>query len=431
MTSTNKYVYRVGPGEGVRRHWAGGQTTVSGGRHARQGFYYYAFKGWPITTLAPSFSADLTSDIAVAESELQRLNNSPPGTQLLEAVARQLLRAEAVASSRIEGLILSHKKLAEAAFDPEDTSVNARTVLGNVHAMEEAIKLATSRHRVTVEDIRAIHRRLFEGSREVRAGAVRTSQSWIGTGENPWGARFIPVPEEDVAALLEDLCVFLERDDLPAVVQAALAHAQFETIHPFEDGNGRVGRALIHLVLRRRGVAPHYVPPISLVLASNYAAYESGLTTYRERRYEDWAGVFSRAVTIACRGAEELAGRIERLKNSWRESAKAPRRGSAADRLIDVLPVHPVVDVRSVQNILQASDEAARLGIERLQAAGVLEEITKLKRGRAWECVGLFALLDQFERKLAENDSGGQQRPAPRPTKTSAERDATRARGAP
>ena len=430
-STKNRFVYQVGPGAGVRRHWAGGQTSVAGGRHARQGFFYYAFKGWPIASLAPSFSAEVTYDIAEAESELQRLNNSPPRTQLLEAVARQLLRTEALASSRIEGLILSHKKLAEAAFDPEDTTENARLVLGNIRAMERAITIATSRDRLGVDDIRAIHRRLFQGSREVHGGSVRTSQSWIGTGDNPWGARFIPVPEGDVPRLLEDLCEFVERDDLPPVVQAALAHAQFESIHPFEDGNGRVGRALVHLILRRRGVAPRYVPPISLVLASNYAAYERGLTTYREQRYEDWSGVFARATTIACRGAEELSGRIEELTKRWRGSAGSPRAGSVADGLIDALPAHPVVDLGSVQEILSVSSEAARLGIQRLETAGVLQEKTKRKRNRAWECVGLFALLDQFDRQLVTDERGRAQRAAPRPTKTSARRDTTVRRPAP
>src|SRR6266545_2446849 len=136
-------VYRVGPGDGVRRFWAPGQPSLSGGRLARQGFWYYAFRGRPVKTLDPSFSGEIAQDIANAESEIHRLNHAPPRTQLLEAVARQLLRTEAVASSRIEGLELSHRKLAEAAFDPEDRSENARTVLGNVRALEEAIDRAT------------------------------------------------------------------------------------------------------------------------------------------------------------------------------------------------------------------------------------------------------------------------------------------------
>ncbi len=411
--------YRVGPGDGIRRYWEGGQPSISGGRLAREGFFYYAFKGWPIAALEPPFPAALVQDIAGAESKLRHLNTDPPRTQLLEAGARQLLRAEAVASSRIEGLELSHRKLAEGVFDPEAATSNARSVLGNVRAMEEAIRLAGPRRELSVDDIRAIHRRLFEGTRDARLGAaVRTRQNWIGGRDNPWGARFIPVPEDDVPALLEDLCRFLAREDLPALAQAAIMHAQFETIHPFTDGNGRVGRSLIHLVLRRRGLAPHYVPPISLVLAANYSEYERGLTAYRDGRTEEWCGIFARAVAIACDGAEALAGRIETLQERWRTQAGSPRAGSAADNLIAVLPVHPVLDLRSAQSVLGISDEAARLGIERLERAGVIREITKRKRGRAWECVGLFALLDQFERTLAT--SAGSNRPArrsPRPTK--------------
>ncbi len=403
--------YRVGPGDGIRRHWPGG-LTLSGGRRGREGFYYYAFKGWPIAELSPTFSAEITQDIAAAESELRHLNNDPPKTQLLEALARQLLRAEAVASSRVEGLELSHRTLAQAAFDPEDTTVNARTVLGNVRALEESIRLASSGRDITVDSIRAIHRRLFEGTRQSEiAGVLRTHQNWIGGRDTPWGSAFIPVPESGVPELIDDLCRFIARDDLPPVAQAAIAHAQFETIHPFDDGNGRVGRALIHVILRRRKVAPHYVPPISLVLAANYAEYERGLIAHRGRDVEEWTGIFARAVRIACIAASGLAKRIDGLKTRWRAAADTPRAGSAADKLIDILPVHPVIDLRTSEEILGISDEAIRLGIDRLERSGVVREMTSRKRGRAWESVGLFAVLDEFDRKLA-----GPTRPAPRQT---------------
>lgn len=402
MARRTKRIYRAVPGAGVRRIWAGGHPSLSGGRVAREGFVYYAFDGWHIRDLARSFSAELAQELTEAENAVRRLNDDPPRTQLLEAVARQLLRSEAIASSRIEGFELSHRKLAEAAFDPEDTSVNARTVLGNVRAMDEAIRFASQLRDLTVTEIRTIHRRLFEGTRDERIGGiVRDRQNWIGGRDNPWGARFIPVPEDQVSGLLEDLCRFAARDDLSAVAQAAIIHAQFETIHPFLDGNGRVGRCLVHLILRRRGLAQYYVPPVSLVLAANYSEYERGLTTFREERVEEWCGVFARAVTIACQGAAELASRIEDLKVRWREQAGSPRADSAAARLIDLLPVHPVLDLRTVQAALGVSDEAARLGIARLESAGVLSEITKRRRGRAWECVGLFALLDSFERLVA------------------------------
>lgn len=423
MAQRRKRTYRAVPGPGVRRFWAGGQPSVSGGRLAREGFIYYAFDGWPIRDLARSFSAELAQDLAQAESEVRRLNDDPPRTQLLEAVARQLLRSEAIASSRIEGFELSHRKLAEAAFDPEDTSLNARTVLGNVRAMDEAIRFASQQRDLTVTEIRTIHRRLFEDTRDAAIGGViRDRQNWIGGRDDPWGARFIPVPEDQVPGLLEDLCRFVARDDLSPIAQAAVAHAQFETIHPFSDGNGRVGRCLIHLVLRRRGLAARYVPPVSIVLAAKYSEYERGLTTFREERLEEWCGIFARAVTIACRGATELAARIEGLKDRWREQAGSPRADSSAAKLIDLLPVHPVVDLGTVQETLGVSDEAARLGIARLESAGVLSEITKRKRGRAWESVGLFAVLDSFERLVATPaGASAPARRAPRPTRRRSE----------
>ena len=388
--------------------------------HARRGFSYYAFSGWPVASLSPTFSPELAQEIAVAEAEIQRLNNDPPRTQLLEAVARQLLRAEAVASSRIEGLDLSHRKLAEAAFEPEGTTSNARSVYANVRAMEESIRLATRRRPFTVDDLRKIHARLFEGTRDEQyAGVIRQEQNWIGENAySAYGADFSPGPDDDVPRLLGDLCLFVERDDLPAVGQAGIAHAQFETIHPFIGGNGRVGRCLIHLVLGRRGLAAHYVAPISVALAASSDAYVAGLTAYRDQKIDEWSTVFARAVTAAAGGAKELAARIETLKERWRGQADRPRLGSAACNLIEVLPAHPVIDLRTTEEILDVSDEAARQGIERLARAGVLREITGRRRGRVWECVGLFALLDQFDRLIATPPGAVKPgRRAPRPTR--------------
>src|SRR4029077_802647 len=228
--------------------------SVSGGRVAREGFYYEAFAAWKIARAEPTLSTDTIQDLVRAESAVRRLNEDPPRSGPLEALTHQLLRSEAVASSRIEGLELSHKHLAEAAFDPTLASANAASVLGNVRAMQEALRLGSGSARVTPDPLLKIHARLFKGPRDERiAGRLRTSQNWIGHRDNPYRASFIPVPEDDVPRLLEDLLAFMARTDVTPVAQAALAHAQFETIHPFEDGNGRVGRILIHLILRRRG----------------------------------------------------------------------------------------------------------------------------------------------------------------------------------
>jgi Fic family protein len=403
--------------DGIRRLWPAGLPSVSGGRAARQGFHYYAFKAWEIAHAEPAVSSETLQDLVRSEAAIHSLNEDPPRSHALEALSRQLLRSEAVASSRIEGLEISHKNLAEAAFDPKLASANAASVLGNITAMQEALKVGTAPTRLTTDVVLKIHARLFKGTRDERIGGhLRTSQNWIGRGDNPFKASFVPVPEDDVPRLLADLLAFAERDDLAPLIQAAIAHAQFETIHPFEDGNGRVGRILIHLILRRRGLAPHYVPPISLVLAANDDAYIAGLTAYRRRETDDWIGVFARAAGIAANGARTLAADIEALKTRWHEQA-SPRAGSAAAKLIDLLPLYPVFDLKSATAFLGVSDEASRLGIERLEAAGVVREVTKRKWGRAWETVGLFALLDGFERTLATTSESRRKRAAPRDTK--------------
>ena len=388
---------------GIRRHWPAGQPSVSGGRAARQGFLYYAFDAWEIAQIDPTVSWETLQDLVRAEAAIRVLNADPPRSEPLEALSHQLLRAEAVASSRIEGLELSHRNLAEATFDPKLATANAAGVLGNVRAMEDALRIGAGAGRVTADTIRQIHARLFKGARDERiAGRFRMSQNWIGHGDNPYRATFIPVPETEVPRLVDDLCAFVARDDVSPLIQAAIAHAQFETIHPFEDGNGRVGRALIQLILRRRDLASHYVPPISPVLAANYGTYVAGLTAYRKHQEDEWCGAFARAAAIAADGAQALATDIERLKARWTGQARSPRAGSAAAKLIDLLPSHPVFDLKSATEFLEVSDEAARLGIDRLERAGVVKEITKRKSGRTWESVDLLALLDNFDRRLGK-----------------------------
>src|SRR5262249_6986324 len=143
----------------------------------------------------------------------------------------------------------------------------AAEVLANIDAMELAVEEAATAVRFGLEQIAAIHRRLMEGVPNGNfAGQIRTRQNWIGgNNHNPSGAHFVPPSLEYVAPFLTDLCKAITDDLLPPLVQAALVHAQFETIHPFDDGNGRTGRALIHVVLRRRGLASAYMPPISVI----------------------------------------------------------------------------------------------------------------------------------------------------------------------
>src|SRR5690606_20423300 len=200
----------------------------------------------------------------------------------------------------VEGLQLGVRELARSEARMETggrVSSTAVEVMANINAMELAIDDAASAGRFEAVQILAIHRKLMERSpNPTIAGKLRTVQNWIGGNDyNPCGADFVPPPPERLEGLMEDLCGFLNEETLPPLIQAALMHAQFETIHPFDDGNGRTGRALIHVVLRRRGVAPAYVPPISVVLAAARERYIRGLTDYREDRTDTWIENFSAA----------------------------------------------------------------------------------------------------------------------------------------
>src|SRR6266542_4428889 len=183
---------------------------------------------------------------------------------------------------------------------------------------------------VEVDHLLQIHTALMEHSDRPEVGGVeRTRQNWIGGNDfNPCYAAYVPPPPEQVPALMEDLCAFVNRDDLPGTVQAGMAHAQFETIHPFADGNGRTGRALIHVVLRRRGLATGFIPPISLVLATRADAYITGLTRFRydgtpesaaaREGVREWLGVFLDATRRATDEAEALCDRMAELEERWR-----------------------------------------------------------------------------------------------------------------
>ena len=404
----------------VKRTWKADLGAYSG-RKARQSVEYQAFVPDPVADGDFVLKAEVAAVVSQAESAVQELNHYPPTFGSFEALARSLLRAESIASSRIEGLELSHRRLAKAEFAPTKAlDVTAESVLGNIRAMDAAVKLGSQARSLRPEDVVAIHRELMSATRDAHiAGVVRTTQNWIGgVGNSPLNADFVPPPPEFVDPLLVDLAEFLNREDLSAVVQAAIAHAQFETIHPFADGNGRVGRCLIHVVMRRRGIAPRYVPPVSLILATDSRAYVRGLTDYREGMLDEWTGVFGAATRTAAIEARSLADRVASLQERWREQATRPRATSAAERLIALLPAYPIVGLTLVRDLLDVSDPAAWGALQRLESAGVLRQITVGRRNRAYEAVGLFDVVDRFERELATPPGATKPaRPTPRRAK--------------
>ena len=359
----------------------------------------------------------MAADVADAEAALVKLNAVVDALPDTEALARLLLRAESVASSRIEGLVVGGRRLlrADAArrMGEEVRDVPAAEVLANIDAMVWGVAAVEPGARITLEILLDGHRRLLAGTRlREHGGRIRTVQNWIGgSGHNPCSAVFVPPPPEEVPALLDDLLAFCNHDGLPALVQAAIAHAQFETIHPFVDGNGRAGRALLHLILRRRGIATHFLPPVSLVLATWAEEYVAGLTAIRYVGDADsdaahagvnrWVALFAGACQRAVADARAFEERVRRLQAAWRERVGNPRRDSAMHRLIGALPAAPVLTATTASELADRSFQAANQAIDRLVAADVLVQVNVGRRNRVFEAPELIDAFTALERPLA------------------------------
>ena len=364
-----------------------------------------------------ALDGDAAADIADAEADLVRLNAAVDALADTETLARLLLRAESVASSRIEGLVVGGRRLlrADAArqMGEEVQDVTAAEVLANIDAMVWGVDAVKPGGRLTLEILLEMHRRLSAETRlQEHGGRIRTVQNWIGgSSYNPCSAAFVPPPPEAVPDLLDDLLAFCNDDGLPALAQAAIAHAQFETIHPFVDGNGRAGRALIHLILRRRGIAAHFLPPVSLVLATWAEDYVTGLTATRyvgdansEAAHvgiNRWVALFAGACQRAVLDAQQFEEWVRRLQTAWRERAGNPRRDSAMHRLIGALPAAPVLTVTTAAELTGRSFQAANQAIDRLVAAGVLVQVNVGRRNRAFEAPELVDVFTTLERQLA------------------------------
>lgn len=382
-------------------------------RRDQQGCDYDAYIPDLLVDRSFSLEGSTAADVADAEAAIRRLNQHGGTLADSEAMARLLLRAEAVASSRIEGLEVGGRRLLKAdlsrRFQGPRPDVTATEVLNNIEAMDWAVETLSGASRLRVDDLLAVHERLLAGTALERfAGTLRKDQNWIGGSSfNPCSAAFVPPPPEHVPGLMEDLCAFCDADSLPAVVQAAMAHAQFETIHPFGDGNGRTGRALIHVVLRRRGLAPRLVPPISLVLATWSADYVDGLTRTRYAGEPEsqaaadginaWISLFAGACQRAVSDAEAFDYRVRGMQADWRSRLGRVRKNSAVERLLQALPGAPIITVQSAAALVDRSVQAVNEAIPRLVDAGVLTQTTVGRRNRAFEAAEFVDSITTLE----------------------------------
>lgn len=296
------------------------------------------------------------------------------------ALARLLLRAEGVASSFIEGVTAPVVAIVLAEADESGTPSAAAWVAANLAAVGEAIEGAQA-GLLTVESMCAWHRTLMTGSPTPaqHVGVLRSEQGWIG-GTSPLDAHLVTPPPEEVPALVDDLVAYVNRDDVDPVTQAAIAHAQFEIIHPFADGNGRVGRVLVAWILVRRLslVTP---PPVSAHIAVDVGGYGSGLVLFRMGDHDAWVRWFAEAVSGAGRAQQDLVASVERLQRAWRERLAGPRAESrrvrsdaAAWRVLDLLPRHLVLTGPTVASALAIPLKSANAALGELVDARILVE---------------------------------------------------------
>jgi Fic family protein len=378
--------------------------SAFGSRKARKGGPYAVFIPARIAKRPFPLEGDAVAATAEASKALATLAGTSSRLASLEVLARNVLRSESVASSRIEGLAISHKRLARAVYAGAKRGGDRRAaeVIGNVDAMTRAVELGAAGGRFKIDDILDVHRTLLRHTDDKEiAGVIRDAQNWIGGNDfNPVGADYVPPPPEQVEGLLQDLCRFIERDDLAPVAQAAIAHAQFENIHPFADGNGRTGRALIYTILRRRGEIGSFIPPISLVLATVPKAYVGGLGAYSTGRVGVWCERLASATVRAAAAAQRLAEAVEQLQEEWLKRLGNPRRDAAVRAIVTQLPAYPVIDVAAGKRLTDKSHVAVGNAISQLVDAGVLVPLNERKWGRVWECDELLDLVDALEKSV-------------------------------
>jgi Fic family protein len=320
-----------------------------------------------------------------------------------EPLARLLLRAEGVASSHIEGVRAPAELVAVAELDAEVVDATAAWVADNLAVVDASLLHARSVAPLTTDDLHLWHTRLMTHGRlpPDHVGAFRTVQNWVG-GPSPREAAFVPPPPEHVDRLMDDLVAFAGTGALDPVTLAAVVHAQFESVHPYVDGNGRLGRVLIGWILVRHGGVA-MPPPVSVVMARDTGGYLAGLTRWRHGDAGGWVRWAAEAVTRSADQVVELVASAEALAQGWQAAVSDIRADAAARRLLDVLPRHLVVTAPMVADLLGVSGPAARGAIAALAARGIVEPLTlpPSRPGRPpqwWVAGELVAVISRWSR---------------------------------
>lgn len=320
----------------------------------------------------------------------------------LAPFASLLLRSESAASSRIENLTASARAIAEAEVLAAGGVSNASQIVANTRAMTAAIDLSQA---LSSESILRMHDALMGPHDPSIAGRWRTQQVWIGGSYlGPHQADFVPPQHTRVAKAMKDLVMFMQRDDVPVLIQAAIAHAQFETIHPFVDGNGRTGRALVHALLRGKGLTRHITVPVSAGLLTDVDSYFRALSAYRDGDVEPIVRQFAEASFSAISNARTLVAKLRAIRQGWTQRVPA-RKGSNTWRIADLLVSQPVVNGVLIADLLGISRNNVYAPLQPLIDSGVISQTGDAKRGRLWRSDEVLRALDDFAARAGKRGS--------------------------
>lgn len=303
-----------------------------------------------------------------------------------------LLRSESSASSQIENLTSSVRNVALAELSP-DAPHNAKLIAGNLEAMRSALAFEDP---LSIDAILQVHAALVNHDGQSFGGALREEQVWIGGGAfSPHTAAYVPPQHTRVPAYLDDLIAFAARDDISPVVKAAIVHAQFESIHPFIDGNGRTGRVLLHMLLRETGVLSYATLPVSAGLLHDVDAYMTSITAYQQG---DPVAVIEQlvdALEIALMVGGLVYSKMDELINGWALQF-TERKGSSIYRLPAVLVEQPVVTAGYLAKKLDLTERAARNLLGRACEYGVLRSMGNRRRGEFYQSDAVIEVLEEI-----------------------------------
>ena len=327
-----------------------------------------------------------------AELALARLSGVSGLVPSVDWLLYSAIRKEALLTSQIEGTQASLADLLdnEAGFavsntdDVEEVTNYLRAFrlvqdnLRDPAGLPLSVRLLCNAHRLLMDGVR--------GSGK-QPGELRQSQNWIG-GTRPGNAVFVPPPAQRVPELLAELERFIHQapSDLPPLVKTALVHVQFETIHPFLDGNGRIGRLLIAALLEHSGLLPEPLMYLSGYLKQHQAEYYRRLSSVRtEGDWEGWVAFFLEGVAAAAREAERGIVAIASLVSADRRRLLAsPKAGPASYRLFEMLPMMPRFTIEQVRKKLETSFPTANAAVKVLQDLGIVTELTGQKKNRSY-----------------------------------------------